>query len=224
MPTADKSTKPKESVADNKKTQSAKKEPLAKKDPGKTKTVSEIKVKKLRRKPTPWWKDIALGLVNLVFVVLLIIFLGKLPARAKELRRVKSEDLSNVAKSTIEIAGMEVEGSREKVQELEKLFPDEEGLLGFVREIDIFKEAGVIFSFSFASEKYVRDKTGYHGIPFVVEFQGTWDQISEGLDKFQALPFLFRAVSIETEVLGEEGLIRFRYGGFLYVDESLAKD
>lgn len=190
----------------------------------KKKVVSRPVSKKRKLKQTPWWKDIALGIVNLAFVVLLVVLLGKLSGKAVELKRAKGTDYGSVAKSTIEIAGLEIEGNRQKAEELKNLFPNEEGLLDFVREIDVFKEEGVISSFSFASEEYVRDRTGYFGIPFVTEFEGTREQIGEGLNRFQDLPFLFRAVSIETELQPEENLVKFRYGGFLYVDESLAED
>lgn len=181
-------------------------------------------LKKRKFKPTPWWKDIVLGVINLGFIALLVIFSGRLPQRANELREARRENLKNIAKTGIEIAGLEIEYSRQKADKLNKLFPDEKGVIDFVREIDTLKEEGIISSFSFASENYVRDRTGYFGIPFVVGFDGTWSLIGEGLQRFQDLPFIFRAVSIETERQPEGNIVKLRYGGFLYVNESLAKD
>ncbi|MFV1917302.1 MAG: hypothetical protein ACC618_02380 [Patescibacteria group bacterium] len=182
------------------------------------------KEKKRKERPAPWWKDILLGVVNAAFIISTIFFLEKLPDRAGEFRKVRTKEIDSSAKSSIEIAGLELESSKDQVQELKNLYPDEEGLLAFVKEIDILKEEGVVITFSFASENVVQDRTGYFGIPFVIEFQGTWGQVGEALSKLQKLPFMFRAVSVETERVEGESLISFRYGGFLYVDESLKEN
>ena len=44
------------------------------------------------------------------------------------------------------------------------------------------------------------------------------------IQKIDDLPYLLRAVTIDAEPELDSGLIIFKYGGFLYVDESLAKN
>ena len=127
------------------------------------------------------------------------------------------------AKSEVEIAEFEIEESRLKAEGLKKYFPDQTGLANFAGDMDALRQEGLISSFSFASEDAVRDQTGYYGVPIVIRFLGTWDIISQGLLRIGKLPYLIRAVSIDSAATGEDNLIDFRFGAFLYVDESLAK-
>jgi hypothetical protein len=66
----------------------------------------------------------------------------------------------------------------------------------------------------------VRDGTTRLGVPVVVNFNGSWDQIDKDMRDIQLAPFLFRPITIEAHITAEEGVIELMYGGFLYVDES----
>lgn len=182
---------------------------------------SSVKLAKIANQR--WWiKDLILAVINIAFLAALTVLLGKLPNRAGELSRLRSTATIAAAKSEVEIAGFEIEESRLKAEGLKKYFPDQSGLANFAAEMDALKEGGLISSFSFASEDAVRDQTGYYGVPIVIRFLGTWDLISQGLSRIGNLPYLIRAVSIESAAT-EDNLIDFRFGAFLYVDESLAK-
>lgn len=171
-----------------------------------------------------WWiKDLILAVINIAFLAALTILLGKLPNRAGELSQLRSTYTIAAAKREVEIAEFEIEESRLKAEGLKKYFPNQSGLANFAAEMDALKAEGLISSFSFASEDAIRDQTGYYGVPIIIRFLGTWELISQGLLRIGKLPYLIRAVSIESAATGENNLIDFRYGGFLYVDESLAK-
>ncbi len=172
-----------------------------------------------------WWlKDIVLAVVNLIFLLSLVVILGRLPQRANEFKQLRSTYVLEIEKSKIEVAEMEIESGKRVADELSDLFPDEAGLADFAKEMDTLKEEGLISGFIFASEQAVRDKTGSLGVPVVIRLRGSWILIGEGLAKIEELPFILRAVSIETEKIDEESVIDFKYGGFLYVDESFAKN
>jgi len=171
-----------------------------------------------------WWiKDLILAVVNIAFLAALTILLGKLPNKAAELSQLRSTYTIAAAKREVEIAEFEIEESRLKAEGLKKYFPDQSGLANFAAELDALRGEGLISSFSFASEDAIRDQTGYYGVPIVIRFLGNWELISQGLSRIGKLPYLIRAVNIESALTGEDNLIDFRYGGFLYVDESLAK-
>ena len=184
--------------------------------------IGEQKVKKPKGEKKWWIKDLILASVNIVFLAALMIILGKMPIRANELSQLKNTFVVATAKSEVQIAEFEIEESKLKAEELKKFFPTQSGLANFAGEMDKLREEGLISSFSFASEDAVRDQTGYYGVPVIIRFLGTWDQIEQGLTKLGDLPFIIRAVSIEAGA-GDDNLVDFRYGGFLYVDESLAK-
>lgn len=186
--------------------------------------ISKMMDKKAKPAVFFWLKDIVLGLVNLVFILAIVILLGKLQAKANEFKKLRMVQLETSAKSSFEIAELELAASREKADKLAQLFPDDNGLIDFVNEIDVLKGEGVVSRFSFTSEEVIRDMTGYYGIPVFIEFSGDWSQINEGLQRIQSLPYLSRTVSVQVEAKEEENLVIFKYGGFLYVDESLAKD
>ena len=196
-----------------------------KKVPAKAAVEKKIPVKKAKKEKTSlWWKDLILAVFNLVLIVGAVVILGKLPSRALEFKALRNAELQLTTKSSFDIAELEIESSSQKADRLLVLFPDEPGLVEFVKEIDTLKEEGIVTRFFFASEKAVRDKTGYYGIPLVIEFSGTWDQIGLAIQIIDDLPYLLRAVTVDAEPEPDTGLIIFKYGGFLYVDESLAKN
>ena len=110
----------------------------------------------------------------------------------------------------------------EKITRLQTIFPNDTGIVNFVKEIEKLKAGGIVRGISFVSQEAVRDKTKALGIPFVIELEGSWADIDATLTTIQKLPYLFRAVTVETNI-NEEGIVNYKYGGFLYVDESLAK-
>jgi len=182
------------------------------------------KKKRSKRLKKLWVKEIGLAVISAGLILATLFLLRQLPNRAKEFKQVRNVSISTGTKSKIEIAGLEIEASKEKADKLSAIFPDEGGLIGFVREIDILKEEGLVASFAFASERAVRDNTGNFGIPVVIEFRGSWAQVGRGLSRLNDTPFLLRAVTIEAERGGEENLVVFKYGGFLYVDPALAQN
>jgi len=168
-------------------------------------------------------KDILLAIINIASLALLIILLIKLPEKAKELKLLRNQVLLSESEVALEIS--EVAGSKDKSSELESLFIDEVGLVNFVGEVEELKgENSSIGKINITSQKVVKDKTGNYGIPVVIEMRGNWTALGEDMQKIQQLPYLFRAIRIETEELEEEGMIGLKYGGFLYVHDKLGKN
>jgi len=189
------------------------------------KIKGKVKKEKTKgRKLGFWVKDILLAIVNISFIVALLIILGSVTSQSNKLRDFRNEDVQITAKGEINIAELEIESSKQKADQLLKLFPDESGLIDFVNRIDILKSEGLVTRFAFASEKAIKDTTGYNGIPLILEFRGDWNQISLALRRIEELPFLLRAINIDIETDFETGEIVFKYGGFLYVDETVSKD
>ena len=168
-------------------------------------------------------KDILLGIVNIASLALLIILLIKLPEKAQELNKLRNQVLLSESEVALEIA--DVEGSKDKASELENLFIDEAGLVNFVSDVEDLKgEKSSIGKISITSRKAIKDKTGNFGIPVIIEMRGNWSQFGEDIQNIQKLPYLFRAIRVDTEQLEEEGVLRLNYGGFLYVDDKLGEN
>ncbi|MGD8744462.1 MAG: hypothetical protein PVJ52_02620 [Candidatus Woesebacteria bacterium] len=167
---------------------------------------------------------IVLGL-NLLLVGLLVFVLTKLPEKASELKRLKNLAISSDARSKVEIADLEIQSNIDKSDRLISLFPDEEGLVNFVQEVEKLKNEGAVKDFYFANEDAVKDKTRLFGIPFVIVFEGSWGEINRDLLAIERLNYLIRTVTVQLEVKeSEEGsTIEFDYGGFIYVNEQLGK-
>ncbi len=196
-----------------------------KKGPVSEKSKEKVRKSKKKRGSKRWWvKDVLLAVVNIIFLVVTVVLLGMLPQRGAEFKKLRTVFIQASEKSEVEIAKLEIDASSEINDSLAALFPDEAGLVEFAKEIDKLKEEGLVTSFSFASEKAVRDQTGQFGVPIVIIIEGSWSQVGDAMQKLQGLPFMLRAVSIDAERVSESNLISFRYGGFLYVDESLAKN
>jgi len=182
---------------------------------------NEVAVKKEKRtlRITPWWKEILLTIINVALIILTFIYLGRLPDKAKLAKEQRNSTGPSRSAINLELAKFEVESSKEKYEALSSLFPDEKRLLDFISQIDALKAEGFVSYFAFASESVVREKSGFVGYPFVLEFQGSLSQISDGLEKLKKLPFLLKGVNISLEREEVASGFVFRYGGFLYVEE-----
>ena len=168
-------------------------------------------------------KDIILGMVNLISLILLVIILFKLPLLADELKKLRVEFYLNQSNVTYEFA--DVEESKAKKEELESLFVDESGVIAFVNDIEKLKGENLpIQKVEFANQKVIKDRTGNFGVPIVIELVGNWDAISQTLQRIDKLPYLTRAANVDiVRSEEEEGVIVFKYGVFLYVNPSLGE-
>lgn len=161
------------------------------------------------------------GVINLLAIVFLLILQSELPKKALELKTLINAGIRAEASSKINYTDLELESNKELINKISKLFPDDQGLVDFIKTMEDIKTGGVLVSFSFASKKPVRDKTGNPGIPSIAQFRGTWEQIDSELQKVQEAPYLFRPITVEIKTLPEENMVELMYGGFLYVDENL---
>ena len=161
--------------------------------------------------------------LNVVLLISTFLILVNMPKKSDELKTIKNQELDVIKSSGVDTSDLEVGTTAEKIARLKSIFPDDTGIVNFVKEIEKLKPPqGVVKGISFVSQEAVRDQTRSLGIPFVVELEGSWAEIDSTLSTIQKLPYLFRAVTIETNI-SEEGIVDYKYGGFLYVDETLAK-
>jgi hypothetical protein len=160
--------------------------------------------------------------INIILLVLTFVILVNMPKKSDELKALKNQELDVIKSSGVQTSDLEVGTTAEKIVRLQSIFPDDTGIVNFVKEIEKLKDGGIVKGISFVSQEAVRDRTKALGIPFVIELEGSWADIDTTLTTIQKLPYLFRAITIETNI-NEEGIVNYKYGGFLYVDESLAK-
>jgi len=168
-------------------------------------------------------KDIILGIVNFVSILLLILILIALPKKAKQLNELEIERL--LAESNANFKREDIRVNLEKADQMKNLFLNESGLVDFVSAVEkIKREGGTVKKVSFASQVAVKDRSGNFGIPVVIELVGGWEKIDEDLQKIDKLPFLFRPANIQIEPSKDkEREMEFKYGIFLYVDEKLGE-
>ena len=165
-------------------------------------------------------RDVILGVVNILTVVILMFILAKLPSQAQEVKRLRKESIQGEENITLTLS--DINANSEKAEKIKSLLLNESGVVDFVKEVENLKKAGTVSKLSFASQKAVKDKTGNYGIPVIIEMKGNLGDISHDLARIRNLPFLFRAVTIEA-FTNEEELIELKYGGFLYVQDKLGE-
>ena len=165
---------------------------------------------------------IVLLLVNFIMLAASIFILISLPKKAAELNKVRSDEEKVVESKKVDISGLEYKPTKDSVDKLLNYYPEELGLIKFIETVETMKEKGSIKNFSLVGEGAVKDKTGAYGIPFIVEFEGNWETIGLSLQELQKLPYLVRAIDVKVETVDEK-TISFKYGGFLYVSDKLAK-
>jgi len=164
-----------------------------------------------------------IGLVDLVCLFVLVLLLGILPQKAEELKTLRSLNTKNSLQKTNNEIMAEIASGKIIIDKLAAFFPDENGLVKFTEQIDKLKNQGVVSYFSFASNEVVQDKTKYIGLPIIIEFQGTAQQVENGLKSIQSLPYMLRTIDIEIKKQDEEK-VNLRYGGILYVNENFSTD
>ena len=198
--------------------------PAASKSPGVVDEVAMVEAgeKVSILKPGLLVKAAALALVNLVAVSGIIIIVSRLDSKAQEIKRLRSVQLTASKGGEAHSAlRAEVEAAEEKRSELIKYFPNSEGLITFVEEIDKLKAEGILVGFSFANEVPVKDKTGALGLPVVFELSGNWEQVGATIQKIMSLPYMLRAILFEAETSPEDPtLVQVKFGSFLYVDKT----
>lgn len=203
-----------------KKTTFQQKEDQTKKEPEITKDKSNTTEKEERLITT---KDILLGVINIASLALLVVLLVKLPEKAEELNKLRNQVLLSESEVALEIS--EVEGSKDRASELENLFIEDQGLVNFVGDVERLRgESSSIYKINITSQRAVEDKTGSYGVPVVIEMRGDWGRFGEDMKKIQQLPYLFRVIRIDSEVLDDGGVVGLKYGGFLYVHDKLGKN
>ena len=157
--------------------------------------------------------------VNIVLLGSLVSLLGLISQKARQVQFLNSQIAATVSESEWETVIQELAISQREIKELAALFPDEVELIAFVKIIDQGKGSGLVTHFSFASDEPVKDKTGFVGIPLVIELSGTWSQVNQTLDEIQNLPFIVRAITVEITAVSESEF-KARLGGILYVNEA----
>lgn len=164
-------------------------------------------------------KKVAVFLVlDLVFFLSTIILLGNISDKSRQIKRGRSLKI-NTTEINNKFVEADLESHKIDAEKIKVLFPDDTQLINFVREIDTLKKEGVVTSFSFASDNTVQDKTGFIGLPVIIEFKGSLVKVDEALNKIQSLPLMFRAITTELRRL-PDNIVTLKYGGFLYVDEK----
>jgi hypothetical protein len=167
----------------------------------------------------PW---VLLLFIDLLMLLVSVFFIVSLPKKAAELNKLRSDEQKVKESKNIDVTGLEYKPTKENVDKLESFYPEEGGLIDFIEMVEQLKKNGQVKNFSLVDQYAVKDKTGAFGIPFIIEFEGSWDNINVSLQEFQKLPYLIRAITIEAKVV-DENVVNFKYGGFLYVSDKLAK-
>lgn len=173
-------------------------------------------IKKTKKKAGLFLSVAILGLVDLLCLFVFAFLLANLPAKAQQASILKTQNYHLAALGNLSDIEIQLNLAQQKTDQLKALYPDENQLLKFVNQIDRFKERRIVTHFSFASNNKEKDKLGYLEVPIVIEFRGSWPQISQALEQIEQLPFLLRAIDVSAEQLsGQE--MKLRYGGVLYV-------
>lgn len=165
---------------------------------------------------------IFLFVIDLLLLLASVFLIVNLPKKATELNRARSEEQKVIESKKIDVTSLEYAPTKESVDKLSSFYPEEDGLIDFIEKIEVLKGEGKLKNFSLVGQNAVKDRTGAYGIPFIVEFEGTWEEINLSLQEFQKLPYLVRAVDVEIKLIDVK-TVNFKYGGFLYVSDKLAK-
>lgn len=180
------------------------------------KSENDINPEKPKRSHTTKTTLIIAGL-DLLCMIALLFLIFALPQKALEVKKHRNVIVGAKARSEVEIADLQVRQNTEKATALAALFPNEFGLVDFVKVIEQLTREGSVKEFTFANQNPVNDKIGGLGIPVIIVFEGSWQDIDRDLKKLHESPYLFRPITVDAERI-DNNLHRVEYGGFLYVN------
>jgi hypothetical protein len=164
-------------------------------------------------------RDIILGVINLLSIIFLVFLLIKLPQKAEELKELRIEDLKD--SQNLNVVSPTFESDKKKSTDLQKLFLDDFGVVNFTVDIEKLKTLNpAIQKVTFTSQKPIKDRLGFLGLPVVIILEGDWNTIGQAMNSLEALPYLFRPVSIKSDIKKDDpNVIVLNYGGLLYVGD-----
>jgi len=167
-------------------------------------------------------KASVLGVIDLLAFFLLIYYIGQTSFVVSDIKDAMKD---NVAVNENAVVGLksQIAQNQTQLKMVDSFFHDEIGYVHFVKEIDGLRSAGLVSNFELRSKDYIRDKTKSLGLPFVAEFTGSSDILSEGVNRLQNLPFIVRPINVTIDRVDDTTFI-LTYGGFLYVDEILGQN
>lgn len=159
--------------------------------------------------------------INIVSVILLAFLLFKLPQEAKKIHDLRVSLQKSDNSQSFEFT--EIAAAKEKTDKLKSLFLNDEGIVQFVSSVESLKEkTPSVTRIEFPAQEASKDKTGNMVIPVIIELSGTWQEVGDGFSEIEALPYLFRAASIDVKQNKEDqGKVDVKYGGVLYVNEQI---
>ena len=163
-----------------------------------------------------------IGFINFLGLVALIFFVGNLSPQSNEIKRLKSLSVKQ-DQTNLGVIQAEILSSKNKADKLLAVFPDESTIINFVKEIDTLKKDKLVTHFSFATQNIIKDKTGFWGLPFVIESAGSWQQLNATLGNIYRFPYFIRAVSVELKKVSEDEF-SLKYGGIIYVSQNFGGD
>ncbi len=167
-------------------------------------------------------KVLIFSVIDFIFLILLAWFLTKLGPKTTELKKMKNLlvqakqiDLDAIQKTLLE--------NKEKSEKLATVLPNEDELIEFINQIDLLKKEKKINSFSFVADKPMKDKTGFFGLPLIIESKGSWQEINETLKSIDQLPYLIRGLNLEIKLLSDKEIM-LKFAGILYVSQNFVQD
>ncbi len=169
---------------------------------------------------------IIIFIIDLFCIIGLIVLMRDITSKSSEIKVIKTT-IARGNDVNIKIIENDLKNSQEKYSKLQLLFPDESGLVNFVMFVDSLKKQGIVDSFSLASNEIVKDKTGYFGLPVIIESQGNKDKINSVVEKVYTSSYMIRTINFEVRKIGEENNEKkysLKIGGFLYVDDKFKKN
>ena len=162
--------------------------------------------------------------VALLLGDLLILFM--LPRQTKKVIKLRSEILAQQLQTqSAQKLVTDISATKSQQEKIEKALPNEERLLEVIQFLESLKATSQLKSFSFMSDKPLKDTSGLGFLPLTLAFEGSLPDTMVALTRLEKSPYLFTVDSTRIESPGgiSEGTtiqVTLR----IYVSEPFAKN
>ncbi len=164
--------------------------------------------------------------INGMLILADVVMLTLLPRQTKEIVVARSEIVAHQlqAQSTQKLVA-DLTATQKEQERIEKALPDEDRLLEVIQVLESIKGVSPLKSFSFSSDKPVKDKSGLGFLPLALAFEGSLPDTMVVFAQLEKLPYLFVVDSARTESPnGISGATSTQVSLRLYVNEPFTKD
>jgi hypothetical protein len=165
----------------------------------------------MKKYSRPMLKSIIANAINIVLIIIIIVLVRKIPAKAQSVKELSNQKELAQEKIDLEVLSADLLNNRQKIEQIDSLFADPKEILQVIEALSNLKNSGQIEEFNLADNP-IRDKSGQTGLPIRIKGTGSRESVDATI---RALHAIGKIVKPEKLTISLDENISFEYTAFL---------